>query len=343
MMNQPGTMNEAVYYEKQDHSLVRCLLCPHLCLIKPGQQGICRVRINDRGTLLSATYGKVSALHSDPIEKKPLYHFYPGRSIVSIGSVGCNLQCSFCQNWQISQACLEDTSGLRTFSPAGIAAMANGGDDNIGIAYTYNEPVVFYEFMLDIARLVRKAGKKNVMVTNGFISSSPLQELLPVMDAFNIDLKAFDDNFYRKYTHSRLDPVKETLRMVAASGSHLELTNLLIPGLNDDRKVFGQMAEWIAAELGEEVVLHLSRYFPQYKMDTAYTPEQTLKECYEIASASLKYVYLGNFHGDHPGQHTHCPVCHRLLIDRQGYHTRIRGLDSRGNCSGCGEKIMENI
>ncbi|HDR89482.1 MAG TPA: AmmeMemoRadiSam system radical SAM enzyme, partial [Bacteroidetes bacterium] len=196
---------EAMYAEKAGADNVRCLLCPHRCLIKPGKRGICRVRKNVNGTLVTETYGKLSAVHIDPVEKKPLYHFYPGRTILSVGSIGCNMHCDFCQNWDISQSSPDNFHHLKEHFPEELAEVAAESKDNIGIAYTYNEPVVFYEMMIDTARLVHKRGKMNVAVTNAFIEPDPLQELIPLMDAFNVDLKAFDKEFYRKYAGARLE------------------------------------------------------------------------------------------------------------------------------------------
>lgn len=331
---------EAMYAEKAGADNVRCLLCPHLCLIKPGKRGICRVRKNVNGTLVTETYGKLSAVHIDPVEKKPLYHFYPGRTILSVGSIGCNMHCNFCQNWDISQSSPDHFHHLKEHFPEELAEVAAESTDNIGIAYTYNEPVVYFEMMMDTARLVHKRGKKNVAVTNAFIEPDPLEELIPLMDAFNVDLKAFDKEFYRKYAGARLEPVKKNLATMARSGTHLEITNLIIPGLNDQPEKFREMVKWIATELGEEVVLHLSRYFPQYKMHIPPTPEETMLTCYEMASGKLKYVYLGNMSGSPRTRNTWCPECGNLLIERTGYHVRIKGLDDRGYCGKCGTKVI---
>lgn len=319
--------------------VVLCELCPHNCRLKEGQTGICRVRRNEMGNLVSENYGRICSLNFDPVEKKPLYHFYPGSMIFSLGSVGCNLHCQFCQNHEISQCGVRDFPGLKSYSPDEILEMASKRKDNIGIAYTYNEPLVWYEFMKDVAIPAKEKGLKNVMVTNGFINPGPLKELFGFIDAFSVDLKAFEPFFFRKFTASELEPVLEVLKMIRASGRHLEVTNLVITGTNDDPVVFEHMAEWIAAELGENTILHISRFFPQYKMDRPPTPVATLTSLYEIARKYLKFVYKGNVHGDE-NQHTCCPDCGTLLIERFGYHVSKTGLTGEGKCRKCGYGIL---
>jgi len=285
---------EAKYYIKLGDGSVECVLCPHKCFINKGKTGLCGVRRNVDGVLISENYGKLCSIHLDPIEKKPLYHFKPSRPILSLGSVGCNLNCQFCQNWHIARATVASYSKLDTYTPKQIAELAIQNSNNIGIAYTYNEPTIWFEFMLDCAKLVKQAGKDNVMVSNGFIMPEPLNEILPYIDAFNIDLKAFTDEFYRKQTFSKRSPVLEVLKIIKKSGKHLEITNLVIPSLNDDAEKFGEMVDWIEAELGNDTVLHISRYFPNYKMNKPITPAAKLTEFYTIAKQKLKYVYMGN-------------------------------------------------
>ena len=288
-------MHEALIYEKLSSGGVICGLCPHNCKLSPGNTGICRVRSNLDGHLIAENYGILTAIHSDPIEKKPLYHYFPGRKILSIGSIGCNLKCSFCQNCEISQAGVNDFPDLRSYTPENILNMASSDKENLGVAYTYNEPSVFYEFMLDTAMLVNSAGLKNIVVTNGFINKIPLEHLLKYADAFNVDLKAFDDDFFRKYTHSKLSPVLNTLKQISKSNKHLEITNLVIPGLNDKAGTFREMVKWIAMELGSHTVLHLSRYFPKYKSEIESTSLSSLVNLYDIAREFLSYVYVGMF------------------------------------------------
>jgi len=329
-------MKEALHYEKINENVVKCTLCPHLCTISPDNTGICRVRKNSDGELYSEVYGKVSALNSDPIEKKPLYHYHPGKSILSIGSIGCNFKCNFCQNWEISQPTKEHLRTLHDFSPRSIIDLTIR-NKSFGISYTYNEPTIWFEYMFDIAKLAHEKNLKNVVVSNGYINKEPLKELLKYIDAFNIDLKAFDTAFYKKYASARLEPVKLSLEMIKASGKHLEITNLIIPGLNDDPEIFHKMVRWIADKPGRETVLHLSRYFPTYKMDIKSTPLSTLNELFDIAKSELDHVYLGNIHSD-KGRDTYCSKCGKLLIKRSGYTTGIPGIDHDGNCLSCNHK-----
>lgn len=287
-------MKEARHYKKLKDNKVQCELCPHYCTINEGKRGLCKVRKNVEGTLIAETYEKTSAINLDPIEKKPLYHFHPKQTIFSVGSIGCNLFCKFCQNHEISQSSPDEFGYLRTLSVEKLINMASDTPDNIGIAYTYNEPTVWYEYMYDIAREAKQHKLKNIAITNGFINQAPLKELLPFMDAFNIDLKAFTNEFYQKLSGGKLDPVLDTLKLIHHHNIHLEVTNLIIPGWNDNTENFRNMVRWIKDHLGAETVLHLSRYFPVYKLTIPSTPVETLKTLQNIALKELKYVYLGN-------------------------------------------------
>ncbi|MCX6233977.1 MAG: AmmeMemoRadiSam system radical SAM enzyme [Bacteroidetes bacterium] len=331
-------MKEASFYTHLEKDSVQCILCPHNCHINPGKRGSCHVRKNIGGKLFSENYGMVSAIHFDPIEKKPMYHFFPGRTIYSIGSLGCNLHCSFCQNSEISQSCIEEFSQIKDYSAIDHIRMAASNPDNIGIAYTYNEPIVWYEYMNEIALLAKEKQLKNVMVTNGFINVNPLQEIMPVIDAYSVDLKAFTNDFYRKITASRLEPVRNALKSIAMAGKHLEITNLIIPTLNDDEKVFGEMCKWIRNELGADTILHLSRYYPTYKMTIEGTPFATLQKLYAVAMRYLDYVYLGNV-ASTTGRDTACNRCGNPVIRRDGYWTSVSGLDKTGHCVKCGNKV----
>lgn len=271
---------------------IRCDICPHNCALKPGQTGICGVRTNIDGQLHVPE--NLSAIAVDPIEKKPLYHFFPGKKILSIGGYGCNLHCKFCQNYNISQEVPSSPNPGAHHTPDEIVRMAQQTPNNIGVAYTYNEPTVFYEFMLETAELVHRVGMRNVMVSNGFINQKPLENLLPHIDAFNIDLKAFSDEFYKKLTGARLQPVLQTLKTIKQASRHLEVTFLVIPGLNDDETQAQQMFQWIATNLGPDTPLHISRYFPMYKLQVPATPIKTLNTLQAIALKYLKYCYLGN-------------------------------------------------
>jgi len=334
-------MTEARFYIVLEGSELQCELCPHECRIKVNHSGICKVRRNIDGRLYSMVYGKPVAIHFDPIEKKPLYHFHPGTSILSIGTLGCNMNCFFCQNSEISQA--EPSEFHKNgFTPTEIIHLAGSRSDNIGIAYTYNEPVIFFEYMVDIARMAQETGLKNVMVTNGYIKQEPLKVLLEHIDAFNVDLKSFRDEFYRNFTHSLLKPVLETIKSIIRSGKHIEITNLIIPGLNDDKETFREMINWIKNECGKQTVFHISRYFPRYKSNLPPTPLGTLNALYEIAAKELQYVYSGNYENE-TGKDTFCPDCHSRLIVRHGYSTNIIGIDRQGSCSNCGKAIIRNI
>ena len=327
-------MQNALFYTKLENNNVRCELCPWNCQLDSGQTGICKVRTNENGKLVSLVYNKVAALGTDPIEKKPLYHFYPGKNILSIGEVGCNLHCSFCQNHRISQCFADEFNGFHNITSEKIVNEALKTWNNIGLAYTYNEPITFYEFMFDTAKLAQKNGLKNVVVSNGYINTKPLKNLLPFIDAFNIDLKAFSDKFYRKQTNGNLEPVLNSLKTIAKSNSHLEITTLVIPNLNDNEKEFEEMVKWIASELGEQIPLHLSRYFPQYKMQEPPTSIKKLEAFYDIAKQHLQHVYLGNV-SDKMRSSTYCSNCGGTLVERNGYKTEINGIDEKGNCKNC--------
>jgi len=329
---------EALYSEKRDDGIL-CTLCPHRCLIREGKTGICRVRRNAGGTLVAESYGKLTAVHFDPVEKKPLYHFHPGKIILSLGSMGCNMKCRCCQNWQISQSGPGDYPGTGLTSPADLIGMALSRKQNIGMAYTYNEPTVWFEFMLDTARLVHDAGLGNVMVSNGFIAPEPLGELLPVMDAFNIDLKAFTEDVYRKFTGAGLSPVLQTLKTIRRAGRHLEITCLVIPDLNDQEGRFREMVHWISSELGDRTVLHLSRYHPAYRLHADPTSRESLERLYRVAREELHYVYVGNLM-TRDFQDTVCSRCGKKLISRSGYEVEVISLTGQGACGFCGNPVL---
>ena len=321
-----------------DHK-AECLLCPHNCRIEEGHTGICGVRKNREGTIELQTYGVLSACSLDPVEKKPLYHFYPGYNILSAGSYGCNMRCDFCQNFRISQSVFEETMNIIT--PEDLVKKALDAQRNIGLAFTYNEPVIWFEYMRDAASLAKSKGLHTVMVSNGYVNIEPLSEILEFIDAFNIDLKSFNDSFYRKLTGAALEPVKNTLRKIAGSGKHLEITTLIIPGQNDSEKEMKLEAEWIAGELGNDIPLHLSRYFPMYRRSDPVTPDETLIRLFETASERLSYVYIGNTRSI-SGQNTSCPECGLDVTIRSGYNTELLNLDELGRCKGCGNLVYRN-
>lgn len=314
-----------------------CHICPHHCLLSEGQRGICGVRENRNGAVVLLTYGIISSLASDPVEKKPLYHFFPGRRILSVGSYGCNLRCDFCQNHSISQSAMIE--GGRRITPEQLTDLAAADVNNIGIAFTYNEPAVWYEFVNDCQNLASLKGLKSVMVTNGFIEKEPLKKLIRTTDAFNIDLKAFNDTFYRKITGASLNPVLETIREVSASGRHLELTTLIIPGLNDSVEEIRKEAEWIADVAGRRVPLHLSRYYPSFKRSTPPTKREVILRLRDVAARVLDFVYTGNLGSGEDGSDTVCPKCMEKVIERDGYNVTTSGIDNRGCCVSCGAAI----
>jgi len=329
-------MKEAMFYKliDKDKGIIKCLLCPKECLIKKGQVGFCRSRKNKNNKLYSLIYSKVSSCGFDPIEKKPLYHFCPGTSVLSLGTVGCSFSCSFCQNWTISQGNIENVS-VEELSPEEAVRLALN-NNSPGIAYTYSEPLIWYEYVLDTARLAKKNNLKNILVTNGFINQEPLLKLLPFIDALNIDLKSFRNSFYQKYCQGSLAPVLRTIE-IAKSYSHIEITNLIIPGLNDQEEEIKELVNWVASQ-GENIPLHFSRYFPCYKMNIEATPISTLYKARDIAQKKLKYVYVGNI-WDEEANTTYCGNCKKTLIKRTGYNIINMGLDKDGKCKYCGEKV----
>lgn len=295
-------MLEARYYEKLADEKVRCRLCPHGCLIYPGRAGICCIRFNDGGVLRALTYGRISGMQLDPIEKKPLHFFHPGSKILSIGSIGCNLACFFCQNWQTAQ--VKDVTSARpavavemmteplsvTDLVAEASKLARAG--NIGVAFTYNEPFIWFEYLLDAARALHETGQKVVLVTNGYVDEKPLRELLPYIDAMNIDIKSFSDPTYRRLG-GRLDVVKRTAE-IASDSVHIELTNLLVPDMNTSSEEITSLVNWVADRLGPQTPLHFSRYFPARRGTMQATARGTLSTAHGIASKRLHNVVLGN-------------------------------------------------
>ena len=331
-------MKEASYYTSLEGGKVRCGLCPHQCLLEPGETGICLARTNRNGMLVSDNYGKITSLHADPIEKKPLYHFFPGSQILSAGSFGCNLKCPWCQNAGISQSGNGHFASLPITYPEEILASLERFSV-IGLAYTYNEPVVWFEYMRDVARLVWAAGRKNVVVSNGYINADPLEELMELVHAFNIDLKAFSGALYRRYTGGSLGPVKNTLTSIRQRGLHLEITFLVVGGMNDDTVAFREMLEWISGELGPHTVLHISRYHPAWQIHEPATPLDLLQKFHEIARERLSFVYLGNAPELTGTSDTLCPACGNLVVERKGYHAEIKALDGQGRCLHCLEQL----
>jgi len=323
---------------------VQCELCPKACVIEPGQSGECRVRVNIDGRLRTVVYGYPCSINVDPIEKKPLAHFLPGTGILSIATVGCNLHCRNCQNWEISQANPEQMPAVfysrqkLFWSPAELVALTRRAGCP-SLAYTYTDPIVYYEYTYDTAKLARQAGIRNVLVTAGYINPEPWERLLEYVDAANIDLKAITDEFYRKVCSATLKPVLNALVTAKAAGVLVEVTNLLIPTLNDDPKQIRQLCRWVRANLGAETPLHFSRFFPRHKMlNLPPTSLEALDLARGIAmDEGLQYVYIGNI-ASKQGQNTYCPGCGELLIERRGYTIVQNGL-ADGSCPKCGNEI----
>ncbi len=316
---------------------VECRLCPHRCVLAENERGKCRVRWNRNGELKSLVYGRPCAVHVDPVEKKPMFHFRPGSRIFSIATAGCNLRCKYCQNWSISQADPETTRN-EILLPEDLipTARANGC---VSIAYTYTDPIIYYEYAFDSCVLAHRQGMENVLVTAGYIEEKPLRELLPHVDGANVDLKGFSDEFYREMCGGRLKPVLRTLEIMAKTDMVLEITNLVVPGHNDDPKEIREMCRWIAQNLGTEIPLHFSRFHPHNQLQRLPpTPASTLLDAAKIAqSEGLKHVYLGNLR-DATYENTYCPKCGALLVERVGFRVRQVKLQN-GRCPKCSTSI----
>lgn len=313
---------------------VQCELCPKSCVIAPGQSGECRIRVNLDGKLLAVTYGYPCAVHVDPVEKKPLYHFLPGSRIFSLATVGCNLHCINCQNWEISQENPENEPA-RHMPPGNVSGLARQ-HGCASVAYTYTDPVVFYEYTLDTCIRARDEGLRNALVTAGYINTKPLKELCRYVDAANVDLKAFSDSFYRDICGATLQPVLNALVTMKGAGVLLEVTNLVIPTLNDKDGQIRDLCRWVVANLGRETPLHFSRFFPRYKLERLPpTPAETLDRAREIARAEgLFHVYVGNILRP-DGGNTLCHSCGRLLIERRRYAILANDLTCEGRCPKC--------
>lgn len=332
-------MHPARLWKPLSEAKVRCGLCCHFCVIDPGGRGRCGVRTNQGGKLFTLVYDRVAALNIDPIEKKPLYHFLPGTSTFSLGTMGCNLECSFCQNASLSQPPrLGQAVEGRPVTPEGLveAAQASGCRS---ISYTYSEPTIFFELVQDTSRLAREAGLANILVTNGFMSPECLDELGPLVQAANVDLKAFTPAFYESVCGARLEPVKKNLARMRALGWWLEVTTLVIPGLNDSREELTALARFLAGELGPDTPWHLSRFHPDYRMlDRGSTPADTLEMAWDIGRREgLRFVYLGNIRSRGRSD-TLCPACGALLVERDGFSSTVRGL-AGGRCASCGAAL----
>lgn len=332
-MENRGSVREAEWFSRTEDGW-RCVLCPRGCEFGENStgRGMCKIRGVKEGIPYLPGYGECVSLSMDPIEKKPLYHFLPGSRILSTGPAGCNLTCDFCQNWNISQ---RDDVPTRFVPPDKLADLALSGGST-GIAFTYTEPTIWYEYITDTAPLVRDRGGAVVMVSNGEVNPRPLEKYLELTDAWNVDLKSWSSDFYSGHCTGSRETVLRTLSTLAASDCHLEVTFLVIPGENDDPVEWREMADWIAEECGKDTVFHISRYFPGYRLKREPTPIQTLTKAREVFSEKLDYVYLGNVSTDFSD--TKCPSCGALCVDRKGLTVSPRGLRD-GKCASCGHDL----
>ena len=331
---------EAYLYEPLKDGKVKCNLCSHRCVIKDGRRGLCSVRENQGGKLQTLVYGKVIARHVDPIEKKPLFHFLPGTLSYSVATVGCNLRCKFCQNADIAQM-PTDHKGIimgDKVTPQEVVAAADKSGCR-SIAYTYTEPTVFFEFAYDTAKIAHERGIRNVFVTNGYMTAEALEMITPYLDAANVDLKAFSDRYYKELCGARLKHVQETLKAMKAQGIFVEVTTLIVTGLNDDSAELEELAAFIARDLGTDTPWHISRFHPTYKLtDRPATPVKTLTKAREIGlQAGLKYVYTGNVPGN-SGENTFCPECNEVVIERWGFQVSAMRIKD-GRCALCDAQI----
>jgi len=330
---------ETKYWHLLNDGRIQCDLCPRECKLHEGQSGLCFVRANQNNKLVLTTYGRSSGFCIDPIEKKPLNHFLPGTPVFSFGTAGCNLACKFCQNWDISKS-QEMNTLADAASPQKIATTAAKYGCR-SVAYTYNDPVIFHEYAIDVARACRESNIKSVAVTAGYVNPEPRAEFYQWMDTANVDLKAFTDRFYHKITGGHLQPVTETLQYIKhETDCWLETTTLIIPGENDSEKELTQMCEWLVEHLGSDVPMHFSAFHPDFKMlSTPSAPAATLTLARDIAiKAGVHYAYVGNVH-NRDGDSTWCPQCGELLIERDWYELGQWHLDANGNCQSCGAKI----
>ncbi len=327
-------MQEALFYEKSLGTTVRCTLCPRNCTISDGKRGACGVRENKKGKLYSLVYGKLCSMSMDPIEKKPLFHFAPGTQCLSISTVGCNLQCKYCQNWEISHPETKEIFGEYT-EPERVVEIAKRYGSP-GIAYTYTEPTVFYEYALDTMKIARKEGLYNVWVSNGYTNPEPVKKISRYMDAINVDMKG-DMKFYQQLCGvPDEEPIKKALKIYKENGVWIEITTLVIPGYNDTKEIIQSIAKWIKKNLGAETPMHFSRFFPHYKLTSVEpTPVKTLEMAADIATKTgMRYVYTGNVPDGR--ENTLCPKCGATLIERDGYNI---GKINR-KCPKCGEKVL---
>ena len=324
-------MKEAKFYSRLNEDKILCETCPRGCIIYKNKYGFCKAYYNESGKLYNVLYGEIVSIALDPIEKKPLFHFYPGSKILSVGTNGCNLRCQFCQNWEL----VEGNNQTNNVSPEILLDLAKEYD-SIGIAFTYNEPTISYEFVYDTFKLFKEQGLKTALVTNGYINEKPLLNLLPLVDALNIDLKSTKSEFYKKICKGNVEPVKRTIEL-SHEHSFVEVTNLIIPSLNDTKEEFFELRDFIA-NISPDIPLHLSRYFPNYKMKIPKTPIETLLVAFDIMREKLNYVYIGNAMIEGK-ENSYCPNCGNLLVSRTGYLANVVGITKDVRCSKCNIKV----
>ena len=339
--NVPATLwkwsREATYYQSLPKDAVMCGICPHSCVLEKGDRSVCRSRANMDGKLYTLAYGNPCSVNTDPIEKKPLFHFKPGAKALSITAAGCNFRCLNCQNWQISQARPEDLQSYDLFPEQIVAAAL--AKSTAAIAYTYSEPITWFEYMIDTARLAKKKNLSNLWISNGFIQPEPLSDLCEVIDAANVNLKSFDNATYQKLNGGLLSPVLGTFKTLHEKHVHFEMTTLVVPGYTDDPKMIKTMCQWIVKTLGPDHPLHFLRFFPQYKLDRLAPPPVSLLTDFRNISmdAGIRYVYVGNV-PEHAGNHTWCHQCGKLLIERNGYQLTAMNIEN-SRCRFCGTMI----
>ncbi len=329
---------EAGWYEKLENNSVRCKLCPNKCTIGEGQRGICQVRENIKGTLYSLVYGNPVSIAVDPIEKKPLYHFLPGSKAYSLATAGCNVDCKYCQNWDIAHRKPEELTST-PLSPEGVVQEAISKNAEV-IAFTYNEPTVWYEYMYDIAKIAKEKGLKTAVISNGYINQEPLKELLPYIDAYKIDLKSFNEQTYETLIEGQIEPVLQSIKTISQSSTWLELVYLVVPTYTDNVDEIKSMCEWIKKEIGDSVPIHFSRFWPKYRLtNLPPTPEETIKKARSVClETGLKYVYTGNIQ-DIEGSTTFCPENNQPLLIRNNYSIEKNLIEKDGLAKDCKEKI----
>jgi pyruvate formate lyase activating enzyme len=327
------------YFTTRSGGEIQCHLCPRACILAEGERCFCRTRFNEGGVLFCDAYNVPAFFHVDPIEKGPLHHVLPGARAFALGTAGCNLRCMYCQNWQVSQAAPAQARH-QVYTAQELVAAARRGLKTRFVAFTYTEPVAYLEYMLEIARAARDAGLRTNMVTALYINPRPLKDVCPLVDAFTVALKGFEETFFDKVLASRLKPVLEALKVIRGEGRWLELVTLLVPGYNDSADEVKRLSGWVARELGEEVPLHFARFWPAYKLtNLAQTPEETLFTAHATARAEgLRYVYVANLPGGHPANNTYCPSCRKAVVRRIGFDLSENLLDATGRCP-CGTRI----